>query len=254
MEKPRLAWHVRGTWSAADDRLPFAVWLGILWVGILGGFGTDFPRFLHEKPAAPVVVSVHGVVFTVWMLLLTAQVLLVLRNRIAWHMRLGWVTVGWALLMAVVGPWAAIASLAVQIQAPDFAPQFLSLNIADLGGFFVLLAWGITLRKNPAAHKRIMILATVSLAQPGFNRLGAWFIPGEPSSAQMLFLLVYYGNLALVLLMAVWDWWKGRLMRQFVLGAAGLLAAEYLASLLYFWAPWRNLTAAWVAAWARHFG
>jgi hypothetical protein len=30
------------------------------------------------------------VVFTVWMLLLTAQVLLVLGNRMAWHRRLGW--------------------------------------------------------------------------------------------------------------------------------------------------------------------
>ena len=38
--------------------------------------------------------------------------------------------------------------------------------------------------------------------------------------------------------MAAWDWWRGRLMRSFVLGASALLVAEYVATCLYFWKPW----------------
>jgi hypothetical protein len=53
-------WHVRGTWSAREDRVPSAVWLGILWMGTIGGFGLDLPRYLHESPPAPMVVHVHG--------------------------------------------------------------------------------------------------------------------------------------------------------------------------------------------------
>ena len=45
--------HVRGSWSARDDRAASMVWLGILWVGMFAGFGVDFHRYLNENPAAP---------------------------------------------------------------------------------------------------------------------------------------------------------------------------------------------------------
>src|SRR5271167_4097979 len=109
IHKSRMTWHVRGTWSARDDRKASAVWLGILWVGMIAGFGVDFPGYLHRNPPAPTVVHVHAAVFTVWMLLLTAQVLLVLRDRVAFHRKLGVFLVEWACLMAVMGPVAFIA-------------------------------------------------------------------------------------------------------------------------------------------------
>ena len=51
--------HDRGTWSARDDRIPTVVWLAIFWLGILGGFGLDIPRYLHEKPEPPLVAHIH---------------------------------------------------------------------------------------------------------------------------------------------------------------------------------------------------
>ena len=60
----RRMWHVSGTWSAREDRVAPAVWLGILWLGMLAGFGVDFSRYLHENPPAPRIVYVHAVVFT----------------------------------------------------------------------------------------------------------------------------------------------------------------------------------------------
>lgn len=250
----RLVLHEKGTWSAREDRVPSAVWLGLLWAGMLAGFGTDFARFLHETPAAPGILYVHAAVFSTWMLILTAQVLLVLGNRVAWHKTLGWIAAGWACVMGVLGPWAALASLAVNLHQQFLNPQFLSVNLVDIGGFLVLLAWGIALRKNPAAHKRMMILATVSLADPGFSRFESFLIPAEAKTVFVWFVSVFYGNLLLVALMAGWDWWKGRLMRSFVVGAAGLLAAEYLATALYFWDPWKALTLGWVQAFARVAG
>ena len=96
--------HVRGSWSACEDRNASAVWLGILWVGMIAGFGVDFPRYLHENPPAPKITYLHGAIFTGWMVLLTAQVLLVVGDRVKIHRTLGWVTAGWACLMAVFGP------------------------------------------------------------------------------------------------------------------------------------------------------
>lgn len=240
----RSVLHVRGNWSARDDRVPSAVWLGILWMGIAAGFGVDFLGFLKHQPPPPKVIWVHAFVFTMWLVLLTAQVTLVLRDRVSWHRRFGWFAVGWAGLMAVLGPWAALASQFARY----LPPQFLAVNLVDIAGFLALLAWAVALRKNPAAHRRMMILATVALADPGFARITKWLLATTPSWALPWFFHVFYGNVLLVALMVAWDWWRGRLMRSFVIGAAALLASEVVCSLLFFWGPWKAATAAFVAA------
>lgn len=242
VSRPGWAWHGRGTWSARKDRVASAVWLGLLWVGMIAGFGVDFPRYLRENPPAPLIVHIHGAVFSVWMFLLTAQVLLVLKDRVAFHMKLGWFLAGWACLMAVLGPWAAMESKVVDVAEQAASAPFISVHIVDMVGFLVLLGWGLTLRKNPAAHKRLMILSTVSLADPGYNRLIEWIHPTEPNSAPDWFLWVFYGNVVIIALMLGWDWWRGRVMKQAVIGGVALLAAEYVAALLYFWEPWRVMT------------
>lgn len=249
----RRVLHTRGNWSSRDDRLPSAIWLGIFWVGVLAGFGLDFPRFLHESPPATFVVRVHAFVFSAWLLIITAQVLLVLRDRVAWHRRLGWFAAGWACLMAVLGPWAAMASQAADLHGPEYDPPFLSVNIVDIVGFVALLAWGITLRKNPAAHKRMMMLSMVAIADPGFARFAEWLWPTEPLHVIPWFFYTFYGNVLLLMLMTAWDWWRGRLIRSFVVGAAAVLVSEIVCAILYFWSPWKTLTAGWVLAWARHF-
>lgn len=43
-----------------------------------------------------------------------------------------------------------------------------------------------------------------------------------------------------------------RLLRSFVLGSAALLGALYLASLMYFWEPWKALTLDWMKALAKY--
>ncbi len=250
-QQPFPSLHVRGTWSARDDRLASAVWLGILWLGMIAGFGVDFPRYLHENPPAPKITYVHGVIFTGWMLLLTAQVLLVVRDRVGLHRTLGWITAAWACLMAIFGPWAVIASDVVNLHSPLGDPPFLSVNIVDLGAFLIFVGWGIALRKNPAAHRRIMILSTAALADPGYSRFSGHLWP-EPPHVLPWFIYTFYGNLIVIFAMAAWDWRRGRLMRQFVIGASGLIIALYVASLLYFWPPWKALSLSWVQAWAQY--
>jgi hypothetical protein len=255
MHARKGAWHVRGAWRSQDDRVPSAVWLGLLWLGLLAGFGVDIPRYLGESPAAPRIVDVHAAVFTVWMLILTAQVTLVLGNRVSWHRTLGWFAAGWACLMAVLGPVAAMASQVAHLPSPLLPPPFISVHLVDMGGFLVLLGWALALRSNPAAHKRMMILATASLTgDPGYSRFSGWLWPHEPTSLAVWFLWMFYGNVLLVALMVGWDWWRGRLIRSAVVAATALIAAEYAASALYFWEPWRSLTTGWVAAYARYFG
>ena len=253
LEKQTQFLHERGSWNPRDDRTPTAVWLGIFWVGIVAGFSVDVRRYFHEKPAPPMVVNVHAVVFTVWLLIMTAQVLMVVRDRVGWHRKFGWFAAGWTCLMAVLGPWAAIASLAANMGDPDFAPGFLSINIVDMGGFLGFIAWGLASRRNPAAHRRLMMLAMVAIADPGFARFSGNLLH-SPHSALPYFVYIFYGNMMLLVLMAVWDWRRGRMMRQFVLGGSAFAAASLAACFLYFWAPWQAVTQHWVEAWARMTG
>ena len=255
LQGPKTILHTRGTWSARDDRAPSAVWLAILWVGIVVGFGLDLRHFQHEYSRVPRVLYAHAIVFTGWMFLLTAQVLLVLGNRIAWHRTLGWFLAGWAALMVILGPWAAMAAQAAATPNPSGNDTaFLAISFLNIAAFAILVSLGIALRKNPAAHRRIMILTTVAICDPGFARAAAYLVPFEPHSAVVFFFASFYGNILLVALMAGWDLWRGRLMRSFVFAAAGMLAVEALASALYFWKPWQAVTLTWVQLWAKHFG
>lgn len=250
----RTLLHTRATWSARDDRTASAVWLGILWIGMIAGFGVDIPRYLRENPAAPMIVHIHGAIFSVWMLLITVQVLLVVRDRVSLHRKLGWLLVGWACLMGVMGPVAIMQSGAVNLQgSPVLDPPFLSVAFNNIVCFLGLLAWGISLRRNPAVHRRLMILSSVALADPGFARFSGWLWPHQPTSPVVWFFYTFYGNLLLMGLMTAWDWYRGRLLRPFVIGAAALIAAECTATAFYFWPPWRAVSLSWIQAWARHF-
>jgi hypothetical protein len=184
-------------------------------------------------------------------LLLTAQVLLVVGDRVALHRKLGWIAAGWACLMAILGPWTAMVAKAPVTSGPA-SPQFLSVNFGSILAFVLLVLWGIALRRNPAAHKRIMILSTIAILDPGYGRVTGWLWP-EPQSMLPWFFYNFYGDILVVSLMAAWDAWRGRLMKQFAFGALGLVVLEYLQDLLYHWGPWKVFTTALVAAWMKHF-
>jgi hypothetical protein len=217
---------------------------------MIAGFGMDAKSFLGQHP--PLVLHLHAAVFTTWMVLLSAQVLLVLRNRVDLHRKLGFFLATWACLMGVMGPVAVYTLVMMKVKAHGpFPYPFMSVHIVDIGGFLVLLAIGIALRKNPAAHKRMMILSTVALADPGFNRAIGYLYPADPQTALPGFLYIFWGNILIVALMLGWDLYRGRLIRSHVIASASLLTCMYIAAALYYWHPWQQLTLSWVTAWSK---
>ncbi len=217
---------------------------------MLLGFGLDARSFLGQHP--PLVLHLHAATFTLWMFLLTAQVLLVVRNRVALHRKLGWFLAAWACLMGVMGPVGVYTAVMMKVKAHGpFPYPFISVHAVDIGGFLVLLAIGISLRRNSAAHKRLMILSTVALADPGFNRLIGYVYRANPHTPFQVFLVVFYGNILIVALMIGWDFYRGRLIRSHVIASISLLTCMYIASAMYCWQPWKNLTLQWVTSWAK---
>jgi hypothetical protein len=76
------------------DRNAFLAWIALIWFGVLMGFGPEIQKHIanHETPY-PLITHVHGFFFMGWLVLATAQVLLIRTRRIAWHRKLGYAMV-----------------------------------------------------------------------------------------------------------------------------------------------------------------
>jgi len=222
------------SWISPADRTAPAVWLGIIWLGMIAGFGADFPSFLHKPPPPAGILYVHAAVFVGWLVLVTVQVLFVLRGRLRQHRRLGPVAGYIAVLMVPFGLATGLTAVA-QGRLP---PALLALNLVDLLGFIAFIAIGIQYRNHPAAHKRLMMLAMVSIADPGFARLTKYLLP-RPHTVLFAFIDVFYGNMLLLAAMFGWDLWRHGRIHPALLGGGLLLAgAELLTAYLFFNPAW----------------
>lgn len=70
---------------------------------IVGGFSQTVPNDFLTTPGLPLLLHVHGMVFTCWVLLFVAQPAFVANGSMALHRKLGWVGAGLAAAMVVMG-------------------------------------------------------------------------------------------------------------------------------------------------------
>jgi hypothetical protein len=244
--------HTTATWPARQDRRAALVWLGLFWIFVGVGFGFDLHNYLHEQPAVPKIVHVHAIATTLWLLTATALVLMVETGNVRLHRRLGWFAAGYAALVIVIAPWSELSWQALNLNTPgSLPPQFLSIAFSGVICMAVLLPWGVRMRRNSAAHRRVFILATICISDAGFSRMVGLFLPA-PTTFLGTYLFYEGGNLFLILLMFLWDWKRDRVMKQFVVAALLVICVGLTATGLYFNSTWQAITRAWLEGWARH--
>jgi uncharacterized membrane protein YwzB len=243
--------HTTATWPAREDRRAALVWLGLFWIFVGVGFGFDLHNYLHEQPPVPLIVHVHAIATTLWLLTATALVLMVETGNVRLHRRLGWFAAGYAVVVMVIAPWSELSWQALNLPTPGaLPPQFLSIAFAGVLCMAMLLPWGILLRKNSAAHRRVMILATICISDAGFSRFAGLFVH-EPTTFLDTYLFYEGGNLLIIVLMFLWDWKRDRVMKQFLWGASLVTGVGVAATGLYFNAAWQSITRSWLEAWAQ---
>ncbi|HEX3891374.1 MAG TPA: hypothetical protein VHW46_02280 [Terracidiphilus sp.] len=244
--------HTKASWPARHDRRTAFVWLAAFWIFIGVGFGCDLHNYLHESPPVPTIVHFHAVATTLWLLLVTALVFLVEAGNVKLHRLLGWFVAGFAVIVVVIAPVSELSWQALNLHTPGaLPPQFLSIAFAGVFCLILLLPYGILLRRNPAAHRRVMMLAAISMSDAGFSRMVSLFVPA-PTGFLGTYLFYEGGNLAIVLFMLLWDWKRDRVMKQFVQGALLLVGVEVTGTCLYFSPTWQSIARGWLEAWARH--
>ena len=139
---------------------------------IVAGFSNTVPEDFTHRPGLPLLLHVHGAVFSLWVLLFVAQPAFIARGSVALHRKIGWIGAALAAAMLVMGVAATLFAIRYGF-VPSFFPKpiFLVMNLIGILVFAGLVAGGIALRKQAEWHKRLMLCATVSILGPGLGRL-----------------------------------------------------------------------------------
>ncbi|HMC85599.1 MAG TPA: hypothetical protein VKI61_08730 [Chitinophagaceae bacterium] len=137
----------------------------------VAGFVPDYQLMAAQHIAVYWFAHVHGVIMTAWLLVYLIQAVLIRRANIKLHMNLGLASVSLGILVWI--------SMGIVIYHANIGyPVFKNVvwpNVLLLASFMNLFAlfftWGIIVRKNAAAHKRLLYLATMIVISAGYNRI-----------------------------------------------------------------------------------
>jgi len=160
--------------GARAGRYFFLVMFALAALIVFVGFApTFYLRSVFAGPALSPLMLVHGIVFSAWIVLILAQTLLIRSARWRTHRTLGVVGAGIAAAMVALGVSVALQAAAQGTLGVRFHQEPLEFLVIPLGQILIfggLVAAAIALRRRPATHKRLMVIATLNLIAPAVVR------------------------------------------------------------------------------------
>jgi uncharacterized membrane protein (DUF373 family) len=154
-------------------------------LAFVGFSRTYYLKGLFGTPQIPLNLHIHGVIMTAWCALFIAQTCLVAAGRIDRHKQLGAVGIVLAAVIVALGTYVTISATAREVRA-HVVGQFhvlLGFNLLNLLVFLGLFLAAVVYRRRPSMHKRLMLLATISLLPPAIARATLLFTQSQ--DAQM---------------------------------------------------------------------
>jgi hypothetical protein len=224
------------------DRNFFLLFVAVCWFGVVMGFtppavkrwsgNADYP--------APLLLQVHALAFTGWLVLLTTQVGLVRTKRMAVHMTLGLAAVALIPVMAVTAFLSEVYSQRFYLDHPPDSQAFFILPIFYVIAFTVLAASAVLLRKDPSAHKRFILLATTVIVGAAYTRwIGAPLTKLVGDGYLGLLINSFTATNLILLWAAVHDLrTRGQLHWSYKVAIPAILASEVVTTLVYHSPGW----------------
>ena len=203
-------------------------------VAFLGFAPTYWLPMMSRSLSASPVVHFHGLLFFAWSLYFAFQAWLAASGRITRHRAIGMIGVSLATAMTISGFLVAV-NVMKRSAAIGQTDQGIAFAIVPLSGmlfFAVVLTLAIIHVRRPETHKRLMLLASISLLDAAVAR---WFLtflaPPGPLGPPPVPVTIPPALVAYLLLVVaiVHDWrTRGRLHPVYIYGGAALIAVKLL--------------------------
>jgi len=229
------------------ERIFFTAMSVALVLVVFAGFSRTFylrPLF-HPERLIPLLI-VHGTLFSAWLGLFITQTTLVATKRTRTHMRLGIAGGVLAALMVIVGTVTAIIRAKAFEPPPGFSSPliFLTIPLGDMLVFSILVAAAFYFRRRLDIHKRLMLLATITILPAAIARLPFAFI-------QQYGPLAFFGLTDLFIIPClIYDLiTRGRPHRSTVIGGALIIASHPLRLIVGNTHAWLAF-ATWLTQWS----
>lgn len=223
-----------------DNRF-FSVMIGLLLATVFVGFArTYFLAGVFRAPLANKLLHVHGAVFTCWMLLLIVQTSLVSVGRVDIHRKLGVAGFGLACVMVLLGLLAATDAVYRNAAPPGLdAKTFYIIPMGGMVVFSLLIYFAYRARRDPAAHKRLILIATIAIMDAAIDRWPFAFVHQHHMNDW-----IHYAFLLPIVLYDLWS--TGKVQRVTVWASLFVIVALQLRIPIGSTAPWHAF-----AAWAQ---
>ena len=145
-------------------------------ISVFVGFSRTY--YLHRwfhKPNLTLFLHVHAAAMTLWIALFLIQTLLIQADQTALHRKLGVLGIVSAALVPIFGVSATVIAARREVlahaQDVSIVIVVLALELTQMLTFAGFAAGGFLLRKRVDVHKRLMLLATLSMLPNAIVRI-----------------------------------------------------------------------------------
>ena len=224
------------------DRNFFLGFVIVAWIGVVLGFSPpSWARYNGQADyPAPLVLQVHAALYLGWMVLLTAQVLLIRTGRQAVHRRLGLTAAAMIPAMVLTGFFAEAFSQRYYLGHPPDSQAFFVIPIFYVLAFGTIATLALLRRTDPGAHKRLIYIATTVIVGAAWTRTIGRPLTGVVGDG-------YFGMIGntftstnlLLAALVLFDWrTRGRLHPVVLTAVPALVACEFVVSWIYHAPGW----------------
>ncbi|WP_407160784.1 hypothetical protein [Bradyrhizobium sp. STM 3557] len=226
--------RARGVIASPARYFYFNMALACAAVAFLGFAPTYWLPLARGSFSGAPVVHFHGLLFFTWTLYFAFQSWLPASGRTAWHRSLGIGGVSLATAMVIFGVMVAIEAMkhSAAIGQPNEGIAFAIVPLSGIAFFALVFALAIAATRRPETHKRLMLLAAISLLDAAVAR---WFLtflaPPGPLGPPPVPVTIAPALVAYLLLVVaiVYDWRRlGRPHPVYVYGGLALVAVKLL--------------------------
>jgi len=218
-----------GARASVSRQFYFVMALTCLAIAVLGFVPTYFAPMVQGRFAGPPLLHIHGLILFAWMIYFCTQTWLVAQGKSLAHRT--WGVLGVSIATAMVFVVTAVVSLRISQASLPGQPEALAhgvrafawVSIGEIAFFIGAFAVAIVYVKRPEIHKRLLLLATISLLGAPIAR---WFLtllapsapppPAPPSGLPAVFAPPVFVAVPpaligdILLLVAMWVDWRTR--------------------------------------------